>query len=90
MLSEEVVLEVRRLLDAGQLSQRKIAVRLKVSRGTVHAIANGRRALHGRETRTLQGQRLGGRAAGGLAAPLPRLRGPGLDALSTVPRTAVS
>jgi Helix-turn-helix len=37
-----------RLLKEGRLSQRKIARRLGVSRGTVSAIANGQRALFGR------------------------------------------
>lgn len=50
MLSLEVVMEVRRLLDAGELSQRKIALKVGVSRGIVNSIANGRRGLHGRET----------------------------------------
>lgn len=49
MLSREIVLEVKRLLDEGELSQRRIARLLKVSRGTVGAIATNRRGLHGRE-----------------------------------------
>ncbi|QEG37137.1 helix-turn-helix domain-containing protein [Bythopirellula goksoeyrii] len=50
MLALEQVLEIRRLLDAGQLSQRRIALKLGVSRGVVNSIANGRRGLHGRES----------------------------------------
>jgi hypothetical protein len=48
MLPLSIVEEIDRLLKAGQLSQRKIAASLRVSRGTVSAIANGRRALFGR------------------------------------------
>lgn len=47
MLRRATVLEVRRLLDEGRLSQRKIALRVGVSRATVGAIASGKRALHG-------------------------------------------
>lgn len=43
MLADEVVAEVRRLVAEGQLSQRQIAARVGVSRGTVLAIAAGRR-----------------------------------------------
>lgn len=49
MLALSVVEEVGRLLAEGQLSQRKIAARLGVSRGTVGAIASGRRGLYGKE-----------------------------------------
>lgn len=49
MLPLAVVQEVRRLLDEGMLSQRKIAAKLGVSRGTVGAIASGKRGLYGRE-----------------------------------------
>src|SRR5688500_17918662 len=47
MLPAALVLEIRRLLDEGGLSQRAIAARLNVSRGTVGNIACGRRGLHG-------------------------------------------
>ncbi len=50
MLRKEKVQEIKRLLDRGQLSQRAIARKLGVARGTVNAIALGRRGLHGRET----------------------------------------
>ena len=50
MHSLELVREIDRLLQEGQLSQRKIAERLRVSRGIISAIARGRRGLHGRET----------------------------------------
>lgn len=49
MLSLAVVEEIRRLLNEGRLSQRKIAARLGVSRGSVSAIASGRRGIFGRE-----------------------------------------
>ena len=49
MLSIALVEEIDRLLQDGNLSQRKIATRLGVSRGTVNAIANGRRGLFGKE-----------------------------------------
>lgn len=48
MLALEMVHEIDRLLQAGELSQRTIAERLGVSRGTVAAIAKGERALFGR------------------------------------------
>ena len=54
MLPLATVQEIRRLLDEGQLSQRKIAAKLGVSRGTVGAIASGRRGLFGREPETDQ------------------------------------
>ena len=47
MLTAALVLEIRRLLDEGQLSQRTIARKLGVSRGSVANIASGRRRLHG-------------------------------------------
>jgi hypothetical protein len=43
MLAEAVVEKIRDLLAEGGLSQRKIARRLGVSRGTVNAISQGRR-----------------------------------------------
>ncbi|MEM8943729.1 MAG: helix-turn-helix transcriptional regulator [Planctomycetota bacterium] len=49
MLPLAVVEEVRRLLDEKKLSQRKIAQKLQVSRGTVGAIASGKRGIYGRE-----------------------------------------
>jgi hypothetical protein len=48
MHSTELVREIYRLLCEGQLSQRQIAARLGVSRGTVGAIASGRRGLKGK------------------------------------------
>ena len=44
MLAPAVVEKIRQFLAGGELSQRKIAQRLGVSRGTVLAIARGRRA----------------------------------------------
>jgi hypothetical protein len=49
MLTTPLVNEIVRLLREGELSQRQIAVRLGVSRGTIGAIASGRRGLYGRE-----------------------------------------
>ena len=49
MLPLALVEEIRRLLNEGRLSQRKIALQLGVSRGTISAIASGRRGIHGRE-----------------------------------------
>jgi transcriptional regulator with XRE-family HTH domain len=43
MIEENTVAEIRRLLAEGSLSQRKIAGLTHVSRGTVSAIASGRR-----------------------------------------------
>jgi hypothetical protein len=51
MLSTALVHEIDRLLREGELSQRQIAARLRVSRGTVGAIASGERGLHGKERR---------------------------------------
>jgi len=49
MLPLAKVQEICRLLDEGQLSQRKIALKLNVGRGTVSALASGRRGIYGRE-----------------------------------------
>jgi hypothetical protein len=54
MLSQQVIDEARRLLLEGELSQRQIAERLHISRGTVNALALGQRGAHGRETATVQ------------------------------------
>jgi hypothetical protein len=43
MIATALVDEVRRMLKEGRLSQRKIAQRVGVSRGTVNAIACGKR-----------------------------------------------
>ncbi|MEN6493094.1 MAG: helix-turn-helix domain-containing protein [Thermoguttaceae bacterium] len=43
MITPAVVEEIKRLLDSGHLSQRTIARQLGVSRGTVNAIALGKR-----------------------------------------------
>ena len=43
MIATGVVEEIRALLAEGELSQRKIAQRVGVSRGTVNAIARGKR-----------------------------------------------
>lgn len=48
MLPQSTIAEVARLLREEKLSQRKIAERLQISRGTVGAIASGGRGLHGR------------------------------------------
>ncbi|TWT86265.1 hypothetical protein Mal64_38050 [Pseudobythopirellula maris] len=49
MLSLALIEEVKRLLDEGRLSQRAIAEKLAVSRGTVSALATGKRHVFGRE-----------------------------------------
>ena len=51
MLAKSLIEEIDRLLKHGKLSQRKIAAQMRVSRGTVAAIASGRRGLYGREPR---------------------------------------
>jgi hypothetical protein len=43
LIKPSVIAEAKRLLAEGQLSQRKIAALLGISRGTVGAIASGRR-----------------------------------------------
>lgn len=43
------VVEVQQLLSAGDLSRRKIAKQVGISRGVVNAIANGTRGIFGRE-----------------------------------------
>ena len=52
MLSLSVVNLIAYLLQKKQLSKRKIAKLLSVSRGTVGAIANGNRGLYGKEPRS--------------------------------------
>jgi hypothetical protein len=49
MLPTALIHDIDLLLKVGELSHRKIAIRLGVSRGTVSAIANGRRGLYGKE-----------------------------------------
>lgn len=49
MLPLELVNRISALVREGQLSHREIAVRLHVSRGTVSAIANGRRGIYGKD-----------------------------------------
>jgi hypothetical protein len=48
MIATTVVDEIRRMLRDGGLSQRQIAVRTGVSRGTVNAIAQEKRVCRGR------------------------------------------
>ena len=43
MISASIVKQIRRLLAEGKLSHRKIACMMGVSRGTVGAVAKGRR-----------------------------------------------
>jgi predicted XRE-type DNA-binding protein len=43
MIASDIVTEIRQMLAEGSLSQRAIAQRLGVSRGTVWAIAQGKR-----------------------------------------------
>ncbi len=44
----EIIQQIDRFLKQGDMSQRDIAARLGVSRGTVSAIASGQRGLHGK------------------------------------------
>ena len=44
MIAPEIIREIQRLLERGELSQRKIATKTGVSRGTVNSVANGSRA----------------------------------------------
>jgi predicted XRE-type DNA-binding protein len=48
MLSAALIREIDRMLSEGELSQRKIAARLGISRGIVSAVASGQRGLHGK------------------------------------------
>ncbi len=56
MLSLAKINEINRLLRDENLSQRKIAKLLGVSRGTVGDIASGKRGLYGREPRAENSQ----------------------------------
>ena len=56
MLRLATVEEIQRLLAAGQTSQRKIAKQMGVSRGTVAAIASGRRGIYGREPNSAENE----------------------------------
>lgn len=49
MLPLVVIQEVRQMLNDRKLSHRKIADKLKISRGTVGAISSGRRGIFGSE-----------------------------------------
>jgi transcriptional regulator with XRE-family HTH domain len=49
MLPATLIAEIDHLLKEGQLSQRQIAKRMGVSRGTVSAVARGSRELHDEE-----------------------------------------
>lgn len=51
MISVEVFQQIRRLLAEGRLSQRRIALQVGVSRGTVNAIALGKRPDYRRPDR---------------------------------------
>jgi transcriptional regulator with XRE-family HTH domain len=55
MIAPSMVDEVRRLLSEGRLSQRAIARRTGISRGTVAAIASGRRPAYGARRRAAPG-----------------------------------
>ncbi len=49
MIATDLIAEIQRLLAEGKLSQRKIAKLTGVSRGTVGAVANGKRQVRPRE-----------------------------------------
>ncbi len=82
MLADSLVEEVRCMLREGRLSQRSIARRLKISRGTVNAIAQGRR----RDASERRESRLHPREEGGFIPPSgsPR-RCPGCGGLTQMP-----
>jgi len=46
MIDNTVIKKIQTLVQQGQMSQRKIAKLLGVSRGTVQAVAHGKRTLH--------------------------------------------
>ena len=50
MIAPEVIGEIERLLECGQLSNRGIAAQVGVSRGTVNAVANGQYARRRKES----------------------------------------
>ena len=49
MLPTATIMEIRRLLERGDLSFREIARRLRVSRGIIAAMAKGQRGNYGRD-----------------------------------------
>jgi len=76
MIDDDVVCEIRRLLGERRISQRDIARRIGVSRGTVNAIARGRRVGRPRTERP----------GAGFIAPSGRpVRCPGRGALVQMP-----
>lgn len=46
MIKNDVIKRINQLVKRGKLSQRQIAKNVGVSRGTVHAVAKGRRLEH--------------------------------------------
>lgn len=58
MLPTATIQEIDRLVKEGALSHRKIALRLGVSRGTISAVASGRRGLFGKEPPEVQSPRV--------------------------------
>lgn len=68
MIAREVFEEIRGLLTAGNYSQRTIARRLGVSRGTVQAVARGKRILYGNRLRS---------SGRDIIAPLKQMAGTG-------------
>mgnify|MGYP001316407961 CR=1 FL=1 len=76
MIAQAMVDEIRKLLGTGGLSQRQIAKRLGVSRGTVNAIALGKRPDYGDR----------GRDVGGFPMPSgPLRRCPGCGGMVRMP-----
>jgi len=80
MLSPAEVEEVRRLLAEGRLSQRQIARLTGISRGTVGAIAQGKRRDPEPRDPPDESPPLGA------AAALPHVRRDGVPAVPLVPR----
>ena len=86
MLSLSLVEQIVDLLNEGELSQRRIAARVGVSRGTVASIASGRRGLFGRDPESDDDAVAGPFVAAGALPQMwlsnlcavPRLPGPGI------------
>lgn len=77
MIAPAVAAEIKRLLDQGEASQRKIARQTGASRGTVNAIALGKRPDYGASRR---------KRGGGFVVPGgPLVRCPGCGGMVQMP-----
>ena len=77
MIASPVVAEIKRLLSDRELSQRKIALRMGVSRGTVGSIASGKRPDYEARRRT--------RKDSFIAPTGPPVRCPGCGGMARMP-----